>query len=87
MRTPAAWFTEVGTVALILIPGMVLFTVVWMIPAVLGMVMVFGGPFYAAYFVPTTIARWQAARDGIGRPTKWTPRRGGRSSTSPRRTS
>ena len=60
-RSRYGWGAVSLIVAALLVTGSVAGTLVFIVPATVGIVMLCGGPFYAGYFVPTMIARWRRA--------------------------
>jgi hypothetical protein len=60
-RPGYSWPAVALIVAAVLVAGFTAGTYVFFIPLIVGIVMLFGGPLYAGYFVPTMIARWRRA--------------------------
>ena len=60
-RSRYGWGAPALNVAAILVIGSIAGALVLIVPAAIGMAMIFVGPFYASYFVPTTIAHWRRA--------------------------
>lgn len=60
-RSRYGWGASALNVAAILVIGSLAGASVPIVFAAIGIAMLFVGPFYASYFVPTTIARWRRA--------------------------